>query len=115
VRVGGRGQCEPVLKVDLGRCVIEQVGAANDVSHTLISVIDHDRKQVRKPSIATLENEVPGGERYILPKGALDAIRELHEPGLDSQPDRQFSVGLSGSVATVTRITRLGNEVESTA
>ncbi len=84
VRIGGRGQPELLLEIDLRRRVIEQIGATNYVGHALIGVIDHDRKQVGEPSVAALEDEVAGGERDVLPKGPLYTVGELHVPGVDS-------------------------------
>jgi len=111
VRIGGGAKPELPLQIDLSRRVIEQVGAANNFCYALIGVVDHDGEQVCEPTVAALQDEVAGGEGYVLPEYALYTIHELHESGVDPQAYAQVGVRLAGSVPAMTRVARLVREV----
>lgn len=67
---------EQFLEVQLARRGVEQVGAADNIGHTLQGVVDDNRQLIRVKPVATTDHKVTHFTAKVLLKRALNTILE---------------------------------------
>src|SRR5271165_7645116 len=99
MRVARFRNAEQSLHNDLPGCVVQQIGAAHHMRHSLGRIIDDDGKYIGGYLIATLENDVADRGAYLLTEHALDAILERDIARFYPQSSRRSHSRRQGAAA----------------
>ena len=73
VTIMWRGQFEGLLQLDLPGGALQQVGASNDMAHTLGRIVDDDGKLVGKDPVPTADHRI-SQRTQLVQTAALDEI-----------------------------------------
>ncbi len=74
-----RGGLQPSSREQqqLARCVVQQIGAAHDLSDLLCRVVDHDRELIGNDAVASRDDEVANVRVEALRKTSLNQVDQL--------------------------------------
>ena len=89
VGVAGGGEAEPRAEPQLARRGVQEVGAAHDLAHALLGVVDDDGQVVGERPVVAAHHEVVDDALH----GPGDAVLEGHPRGVGADSQRRRAAG----------------------
>src|SRR5215470_4626560 len=107
-----RGQLELTLQPDLPRSRRQQVRATYDVGDLLLGIVDDDGELVRKQTVGTFDDEVPGLAGQVLFLPALEAIVKADWLRVDAHSPGSALAARGDAASASARVDALASDAE---